>query len=151
MKDLPGAVFIIDPNKEQIALKESKKCGLPVFAVVDTNCDPSLIDYPIPGNDDAIRSIKLITKTMANALIEGQALYEERRAIEEKEAKTAEKGIEDKSVKDAAEVSATEKVKEKKVKEQKRESSKEEKSEKDSTSESEDSKQDEEVASEETN
>lgn len=70
MKDLPGIVFIIDTKEEAIAVAEAKKCGIPIVAVVDTNCNPDGIDYPIPGNDDAIRAISLFTSVIANAVIE---------------------------------------------------------------------------------
>lgn len=70
MKDLPGAIFIIDTRKEQIAVAEAKRLGIPVIAVVDTNCDPTDISYPIPGNDDAIRAIALFAEIVANAVIE---------------------------------------------------------------------------------
>ena len=72
MKKLPGALFIVDPRKEKIAVAEAKKLGIPVVAIVDTNCDPDEVDYVIPGNDDAIRAVKLITATIANAVIEGR-------------------------------------------------------------------------------
>ena len=72
MKKLPGAMFVVDPRKEKNAIAEAKKLGIPVVAIVDTNCDPDEIDYVIPGNDDAIRAIKLISQTMANAVIEGK-------------------------------------------------------------------------------
>jgi len=72
MKKLPGALFIVDPRKEKIAVAEAKKLGIPVVAIVDTNCDPDDIDYVIPGNDDAIRAVKLISSTMANAILEGR-------------------------------------------------------------------------------
>ncbi|PIE75048.1 MAG: 30S ribosomal protein S2 [Deltaproteobacteria bacterium] len=78
MKSLPGAVFVIDPKNEMIAVKEAKKLKIPVVALVDTNCDPDDIDYVIPGNDDAIRSILLITSKMADACIEGRKRYEEK-------------------------------------------------------------------------
>ena len=71
MKELPGALFIVDPRKERIAVAEAKKLGIPIVAIVDTNCDPDEIDYVIPGNDDAIRAVKLIASAMANAIIEG--------------------------------------------------------------------------------
>jgi len=71
MVTVPEILFVIDPKKEEIAVKEAKSLGLTVFAVIDTNCDPELIDYPIPGNDDAIRAISLFLETMANAIIEG--------------------------------------------------------------------------------
>ncbi|MBQ6706001.1 MAG: 30S ribosomal protein S2 [Clostridia bacterium] len=72
MNKLPGALFIVDPRKEKIAVAEAKKLGIPVVAIVDTNCDPDDVDYVIPGNDDAIRAVKLIAATMANAVIEGR-------------------------------------------------------------------------------
>ena len=72
MKAVPDAVFLIDPRREDIAVLEARKLGVPVIAIVDTNCDPELIDFPIPGNDDAIRAIKLITKLVADAFIEGR-------------------------------------------------------------------------------
>jgi small subunit ribosomal protein S2 len=71
MGSLPHAVFIIDPAKEVIAVQEAKKLGIPIIAITDTNCDPDVIDYPIPGNDDAIRSIKLITSRLADAVVDG--------------------------------------------------------------------------------
>jgi len=71
MNGIPDILFVIDPKKEEIAVKEAKSLGLKVFAVIDTNCDPELIDYAIPGNDDAIRAITLFLETMANAVIEG--------------------------------------------------------------------------------
>ncbi len=72
MKKLPGAMFVVDPRKEKIAVAEAHKLGIPVVAIVDTNCDPDDVDYVIPGNDDAIRAVKLIASTMANAIIEGR-------------------------------------------------------------------------------
>ena len=72
MEEMPGALFIVDPRKEKIAVAEAKKLGIPVVAIVDTNCDPDEIDYVIPGNDDAIRAVKLIAGAMANAIIEGR-------------------------------------------------------------------------------
>jgi small subunit ribosomal protein S2 len=72
MTDLPAAVFIVDPKKEANAVKEAKKLGIPVVAIVDTNCDPDDADYIIPGNDDAIRAIKLISHVLADAVIEGK-------------------------------------------------------------------------------
>ena len=72
MKRLPGALFIIDPRKERNAIAEARKLGIPIVAIVDTNCDPDEIDYIIPGNDDAIRAIRLISQAMANAVIEGR-------------------------------------------------------------------------------
>lgn len=72
MPELPGALFVVDPRKEKIAVLEAKKLGIPVVAIVDTNCDPDDIDYVIPGNDDAIRAVKLISEVIANAIIEGR-------------------------------------------------------------------------------
>ena len=72
MKKLPGALFVVDPRKEHIAITEAKKLGIPVVAIVDTNCDPDEVDYVIPGNDDAIRAVKLIAGAMADAVIEGR-------------------------------------------------------------------------------
>ena len=72
MTEMPGALFIVDPRKEKIAVAEAKKLGIPIVAIVDTNCDPDDVDYVIPGNDDAIRAVKLISGAMANAIIEGK-------------------------------------------------------------------------------
>jgi small subunit ribosomal protein S2 len=72
MMELPKAIFMVDIKKEKIAVAEAKKLGIPIVAIVDTNCDPDLVDYVIPGNDDAIRAIKLITSKMADAVIEGK-------------------------------------------------------------------------------
>jgi small subunit ribosomal protein S2 len=72
MEQLPGAVFVIDPKKERIAVREARRLGIPVIAVVDTNCDPDEVDFPIPGNDDAIRAIRLITSRLADAVAEGR-------------------------------------------------------------------------------
>lgn len=71
MTRLPGALFVVDIKKEEIAVSEAKRLGIPVFAIVDTNCDPGLVDYPIPANDDAIKSIQLVTKFIADAILEG--------------------------------------------------------------------------------
>ena len=72
MRALPGAFFVVDPRKEKIAVLEARRLGIPVVGIVDTNCDPDLIDYPIPGNDDAIRAIRLITSRIADATMEGK-------------------------------------------------------------------------------
>ena len=72
MKKLPGALFVVDPRKERNAINEARKLHIPIVAIVDTNCDPDEIDYVIPGNDDAIRAIKLISSVMANAIQEGR-------------------------------------------------------------------------------
>ena len=85
MKKLPGALFVVDPRKEKIAVAEAKKLGIPVVAIVDTNCDPDEVDYVIPGNDDAIRAVKLISSVMADAIMEGRQGNAEEAAVEEKE------------------------------------------------------------------
>jgi small subunit ribosomal protein S2 len=72
MEQLPSAVFIIDPRKEKIAVAEAQRLGIPIVAIVDTNCDPTGIDYPVPGNDDAIRAVRLITSRIADAILEGR-------------------------------------------------------------------------------
>ena len=77
MPELPGAMFVVDPRKEKNAISEAKILGIPVVAIVDTNCDPEELDYAIPGNDDAIRAVKLITGAMANAIIEARQGAEE--------------------------------------------------------------------------
>ncbi len=76
MSVLPGAVFVIDTKKEQIAVREASRLGIPVVGIVDTNCDPDQVDYPIPGNDDALRSIKMICGRIADAVIAGKQIYE---------------------------------------------------------------------------
>ncbi len=78
MRKLPDAIFVIDSKKEEIAVKEANKLGIPVIAVVDTNCDPELVDYKIPGNDDAIRAIRLFCSSIADAILEGKSELEER-------------------------------------------------------------------------
>ena len=77
MPELPGAIFVVDPRKENIAIQEAHRLGIPVVGIVDTNCDPDELDFPIPGNDDAIRAVKLITGAMATAVIEGRQGAEE--------------------------------------------------------------------------
>ena len=72
MQKLPQAVYVVDPRIEEIAVKEARRLGIPVFGIVDTNCDPEMVDYIIPANDDAIRAVKLITWVMGNAVIEAQ-------------------------------------------------------------------------------
>jgi small subunit ribosomal protein S2 len=72
MESLPSAVFIIDPRKEKIAVAEAQRLAIPIVAIVDTNCDPTGIDYPVPGNDDAIRAVRLITSRVADAMLEGR-------------------------------------------------------------------------------
>lgn len=91
LRQLPQALFIIDPHKEDIAVIEARQVGVPVIAVVDTNCDPTLIDYPIPGNDDAIKSIKMFVTHIANAVEEGKAMAKDKQAkVETSEDKTTE-------------------------------------------------------------
>lgn len=86
MKGLPGAMFVVDPKKEAIAVSEGRRLGIPIVAIVDTNCDPDMIDYVIPGNDDAIRSVKLLTSKIAEACIEGARMFSEKRqAVSDKE------------------------------------------------------------------
>lgn len=82
METLPQALYIVDPVHEEIAVKEARKLGIPIIAIVDTNADPDLIDYIIPGNDDAIRSVKLITSKIADACLEGLEIYKEKKAAE---------------------------------------------------------------------
>ena len=84
MPELPGAIFVVDPRKENIAIQEAHRLGIPVVGIVDTNCDPDELDYAIPGNDDAIRAVKLITGAMATAIIEGrQAIADEAEEVAE--------------------------------------------------------------------
>ncbi|MBR7071452.1 MAG: 30S ribosomal protein S2 [Clostridia bacterium] len=90
MKRIPGALFIVDPRKERIAVQEAKKLGIPIIAIVDTNCDPDEIDAVIPGNDDAIRAVKLIAETIAAAVIEGRQGSEMGTAAEEPAEEVAE-------------------------------------------------------------
>ena len=83
MKSLPRILFVVDSNKEQIAVREANRLGIPVVAIVDTNCDPDQIDYVIPGNDDALRAIKLFATKVADAVVEGAAVLKEKAEIEE--------------------------------------------------------------------
>src|SRR5260370_945667 len=82
MNRLPDAVFVIDSNKEQIAVREARKLGIPVVAVVDTNCDPSEVDYVIPGNDDALRAIRLFAAKVADSVVEGSQLLSDKQAAD---------------------------------------------------------------------
>jgi small subunit ribosomal protein S2 len=82
MKKLPGAIFIVDPKNEAIAVREGQRLNIPIVAIVDTNCDPDEIDYVIPGNDDAIRAIRLISSRVADACVEGKQILEEKRQAE---------------------------------------------------------------------
>lgn len=89
MQGLPDAIYVVDPKKEDIAVREARILHIPVVAIIDTNCDPDIIDYPIPGNDDAIRAVKLLTETMANAVLEAKQ-GEETEEVEETEEPVAE-------------------------------------------------------------
>ncbi len=82
MNRLPGAIFVVDPKKEKIAVREARKVGIPSVGIVDTNCDPDDVDYVIPGNDDAIRAIQLFATKVADAVIEGRQLYEKQLQLE---------------------------------------------------------------------
>jgi small subunit ribosomal protein S2 len=93
MPGLPDALFVVDSHKEEIAVKEARKLGIPVFGIVDTNCDPDTVDYVIPGNDDALRAIRLFTSRIADAILEGRQAAEEQRLEAEKIA--AEKAAEE--------------------------------------------------------
>ncbi|MCI7249398.1 MAG: 30S ribosomal protein S2 [Clostridiales bacterium] len=98
MKGMPGAIFIVDPKKEKIAVKEARILGIPVIGIVDTNCDPDDVDYIIPANDDAIRAVKLIAGTMADAVLEanqGESFDEGEAAAEEAVEEAAEETAED--------------------------------------------------------
>jgi small subunit ribosomal protein S2 len=103
MTKLPGALFVVDIKKESIAVAEAKRLNIPVFAIVDTNCDPDIIDYLIPANDDAVKTIEVITKVMSDAVIEGLGRAKELRAqeIAEKERLKKEKEEEEKAAKEA--------------------------------------------------
>lgn len=94
MDGLPDAIFIVDPRKEHNAVLEAKKLGIPVVAIVDTNCDPEDADYVIPGNDDAIRAIRLISSVLADAVIEGRQGEQTEEAAAEKEAEEAQEAAE---------------------------------------------------------
>jgi small subunit ribosomal protein S2 len=80
LRRVPEAIFVVDPSREEIAVLEARRLAVPIIAIVDTNCDPDLIDYVIPGNDDAIRAIKLFLGKIADAILEGKAAYQERTA-----------------------------------------------------------------------
>ncbi len=101
MRELPEAIYVADPRKEKIAVAEARKLGIPVIAIVDTNCDPDEIDFLIPGNDDAIRAVKLITSVIADAVLEGKQISEQPEAEEEPEA-------EEKTLADVDETTAVE-------------------------------------------
>lgn len=98
MSKLPGALFIVDIKKEAIAVQEAHRLNIPVFAIVDTNCDPDEVDYLIPANDDAVKTVEIITQFMADAVIEGETKFKEKKAEEvaEKERIRKEKELEKK-------------------------------------------------------
>jgi small subunit ribosomal protein S2 len=100
MSKLPSAIFIVDIKKEDIAVKEAKRLNIPVFAIVDTNCDPDDINYLIPANDDAVKTIELIVKHMADAVVEGQAKFKEKRAEEIAERERARKEHQEETAQD---------------------------------------------------
>jgi small subunit ribosomal protein S2 len=103
MDTLPSSVFIIDPRKEKIAVAEAQRLGIPIVAIVDTNCDPTGIDYPVPGNDDAIRAVRLITARIADAILEGRGTL----AKDESEGAEAEGAVEGEMAATAAETEAS--------------------------------------------
>ncbi len=96
MSRLPGVLYVVDVKKEAIAVKEANRLGIPVVAIVDTNCDPEPIDYPIPANDDALKSVQLITKAIADAVLEGAQRAAAQRALEAEQAQHAETETADK-------------------------------------------------------
>jgi small subunit ribosomal protein S2 len=87
MTKLPGAIFLVDVKKEHIAIDEARKLNIPIYAIVDTNCDPDLIDYPVPANDDAVKSIEIITRAIADAVLEGNQVAKTRAEDESEEMK----------------------------------------------------------------
>ena len=95
MEEMPGVIFLVDPKKEYNAINEAKKLNIPTVGIVDTNCNPEVLDYAIPGNDDAIRAVKLITDVMANAVIEGKQgeSFEESQDVASEEAETMEEVV----------------------------------------------------------
>jgi len=98
MTRLPGAIFIIDPAKERIAIAEAKRCGIPTTAIVDTNCNPFEIDYPIPANDDAVRALRLICARMADSVLVGKARREAEEKLKVEGADQSSEDTEDNSV-----------------------------------------------------
>jgi len=96
MDRLPGALFVVDSKKEETAVLEAKRLGIPIVALIDTNCDPDLITHPIPGNDDAIKSIRLVSKFMADSVLDGRKRFDEAKAaMKVMEAETEEAGAEE--------------------------------------------------------
>ena len=110
MRKLPGAAFVIDSNNEEIAVREARKLGIPVVALIDTNCNPDVIDYPIPGNDDAIRAVKLFCDAVSASILEGRSTYQQ--AVAAEEAKKAAEEAAEAEAKEAAEAKAKEKASE---------------------------------------
>ena len=92
MSQLPDAMFVIDPNAETIAVREARRMGVPVVAVVDTNCDPDMVDWPVPGNDDALRAIRLFTSKIADAVLTGRQTFEQSQIAEQKSTEGAQAG-----------------------------------------------------------
>ena len=132
MHKLPDALFIVDPSKEEIAIKEARKLNIPVFGIVDTNCDPDMVDYVIPGNDDAIRAVKLITGVMANAIVEangGKIVDYVKEGDKKSDANIMEKALETVGKKDSKREEKVEKVEKKPSKKEKTEDVKEAKKE----------------------
>jgi small subunit ribosomal protein S2 len=130
MSRLPGALFIVDIKKESIAVKEAKRLGIPVFAIVDTNCDPDEVDHIVPANDDAVKTVELITKTMADAIIEGTAKAKELKAEEVAEKERLKKEREAEKKEEASK-------KEEAIKEKKEEAARKKEAEKEKKKESE--------------
>ncbi len=112
MDELPGVIFLVDPKKERIAILEAKKLNIPVVGLVDTNCNPEELDYPIPGNDDAIRAVALIADVMANAVIEGKQGESFEAQDEEQPVETSENPSMEEVVEEAEETKKEEKVEE---------------------------------------
>ncbi|QWR77281.1 30S ribosomal protein S2 [Candidatus Magnetomonas plexicatena] len=103
MKKIPGAVFVVDPRRENIAVMEARKLSLPVVSIVDTNCDPDLIDYVVPGNDDAIRAVKLVTSKIADAILEGKAMLNKELSEQAEDVKIEEKIMQDEAAEEGRE------------------------------------------------
>jgi small subunit ribosomal protein S2 len=93
MRKLPDAIFVIDPKQEEIAVKEARKLGIPVIAVIDSNCDPDMVDYKVPGNDDAIRAIRLFCSAIAAAIVDGKTIYEQSLVKAKEEHKPAQEAV----------------------------------------------------------
>jgi len=110
MSRIPGAMFVVDIKKESIAIKEAQRLNIPVFAIVDTNCDPDQVDYLIPANDDAVKTIEMIVKTMADSIIEGSSKAKEMKAEEAAEGERAKKERETENAENAASVKPKEKL-----------------------------------------